>query len=64
MQTKPFTLVVCPKCGNVRVIKKCECSYECHVCGRVVPDVDKTYKLGLKKNEKTGDEIWVGVKEE
>ena len=64
MKTKPFTLIVCPGCLTVKAIPKdwhggvliCE-------CGKQV-SFDHAFRLGLKKIEETGEEIWVGVKED
>ena len=63
MKTKPFTLVVCPSCGCVIAIGISYTGIHCVVCDKHY-DLKDCYKLGLKKIEKTGEEIWMGVKEE
>lgn len=63
MQTKPFTLIVCPFCSAVVAVDKIFQEFPCPVCNRM-HDIKDSYKLGLKKIEKTGEELWVGVKED
>lgn len=63
MKTKEFALVVCPSCGCVIAIDKLYTGIHCMDCGKHY-DLKDCFKLGLKKNEKTGEEIWVGVKDE
>lgn len=62
MKTKPFTLVVCPGCGRVLAIPK-DTKLKGMKCGSTQYKFKDCYKLGLKKIEETGEEIWVGVKE-
>ncbi len=64
MKTKPFTLVTCPDCLTVLGIEKNDAEFTCHTCKRIRINVNECYKLGLKKIEETGEEIWVGVKED
>lgn len=64
MITKQFTLVVCPDCQTVLAIRKNMETFTCHICKRIGIKTDESHKLGLKKIEKTGEEVWVGVKEE
>ena len=63
MKTKPFTLVICPECGLVIALSKSYTGIHCMECDTHY-DINECYKLGLKKNEETGEEIWVGVKED
>lgn len=69
MKTKAFTLVVCPGCNCVIAVDKDDMTkYEwegvqCVMSHKPHPFKD-CYKLGLKKIEKTGEEIWMGVKED
>lgn len=63
-ETKDFTLVVCPGCGLVYALGKRQIGFKCPGCGNTNRKIDDCHKLGLKLNEVTGEETWVGVKEE
>jgi len=63
MKTKPFTLVVCPSCGVVVAVDKSHDGIHCTTCDKG-HNLKDCYKLGLKKDEVTGEEIWMGVKED